>query len=222
MVDYHYDENVYRRPRKQRRWKVAAWALAGTLAVAIALVIWDGLKSDTTVTVLTPPQQTQGVSIEQAVFDEEPFRLTADSSWRKISSREQTDYHYQSVSDDLVRRDLRVYVDNIPPEFAITYVLPIEVDANKVIPLTISPPCRNLVKDKKSKRDQLTTWAGVDFLCDPDSTAYIVGTSHNEMSYGTVVKNGANQHKFFFVYRDLEPEPRMEIFSNLLRNFEAK
>ena len=221
MVDYHYDENVHRRLRKRRRFKVAAWALAGTLVVAVALVIWDGLRSDTTVSVQTPPQ-TRAAIIEQAVFDEEPFRLTADSTWRKIESREQTDYHYQSFSDNLVRRDLRIYVNFVPSEFAVTYVLPIEVEANRLIPLTISPHCKSLVPDKKSPRDQTTEWAGVRFLCDPDSTAYVVATSHNQSGYSTVVKNGENANRFFFVYRDLEPEPRLETFANLLRNFEAK
>lgn len=221
MVDYHYDENIHRQLRKKRRRKIAIWALAGTAIVVVILIIWDGLRSDTTVSVTTPPQ-TQGASVQQVIFDEEPFRMTADGTWRKIETREQTDYHYQSFDDGLALRDLRVYVDTIPPEFAITYVLPIEVDANRVIPLTISPRCNSLVEDKKDRRDQLTTWAGVDFLCDPDSTTYIVGTSHNEYGYGAVVKNGNNEHRFFFVYRDLEPEPRMDVFTNLLRNFEAK
>lgn len=221
MVDYHYDENVHRSLRKRRWYKTAAWALVGTLIIAAILIIWDGLRSDTTVTTTTPPQ-TRGATIEQAVFDEPPFKLTADSTWRKIQSREQTAYHYQSFSDNLVRRDLRVYVNFLPSEFAMTYVLPIEVDGNRVVPLTISPKCSTIVKDKKSKRDQTTQWAGVSFICDPDSTAYVVGTSHNETGYSTTVPSGNNTNKFFFVYRDLEPEPRLESFANLLRNFEAK
>lgn len=221
MVDYHYDENVHRSLRKRRRYKVAAWALAGTLVVAGVLIIWDGLRSDTTVTTQTPPQ-TRAATIEQAVFDEPPFKLTADSTWRKIETREATEYHYQSFSNNIVRRDLRVYVNYLPSEFSMTYVLPIEVEDNRIIPLTISPHCKSLVPDKDLKRDQTTKWAGVTFVCDPDSSAYVVGTSHNQTGYSTTIKNGENANKFFFVYRDLEPEPRLELFANLLRNFEAK
>jgi hypothetical protein len=221
MVDYHYDENVHQSLRKRRRYKVAAWALAGTLVIAIILIIWDGLRSDTTVSTQTPPQ-TRGATVEQVVFDEPTFKLTADGTWRKIETREETEYHYQSVSDNLVRRDLRVYVNFVPTEFSITHVLPIEVEDNRVIPLTISPDCESLVPDKKSPRDQTTEWAGVTFICDPDSSAYVVGTSHNQTGYKATVPSGDNKNRFFFVYRDLEPEPRLETFSNLLRNFEAK
>jgi hypothetical protein len=217
MVDYHYDENIHRNLRKRRRFKVAVWALAGTLVVAVLLIIWDGLRSDTTVTNQTPPQ-TRGATFEQAVFDEEHFKLTADSTWQKIESREQTPYHYQSYEDGLAKRDLRIYVNNLPSEFPVTLVLPIEIDGSKVIPLTVSPRCSALVKDKKSRRDQTTQWAGVSFLCDPDSPQYIIGTSHNEDGYLAKI----NDNKFFFVYRDLEVEPQLATFSNLLRNFEAK
>ena len=221
MVDYHHDENVYRRASKRRRFKVVVYALIGTLVIVAGIVIFDGLGSDTEITTETT-NQTLGGAIERVVFEEELFRITADTTWSKINSREATEYHYQSFSDNLVRRDLRVYVNNIPAEFPLTYVLPVEVEGNHLIPLSISPPCKAVVPDKKNRRDQVTNWAGVSFLCDPDSTGYLVGTSHNETGYGTVVTGTLGRNRFFFAYRDLEPEPRFEIFSNLLRTFEAK
>lgn len=221
MVDYVHDENVYRRAAKRRRLKIAAYSLIGTLIIVVAAVIFDGLSSDTTVTTQTS-DQTLGRTIERAVFDEEDFRFTADTTWQKIDSRETTDFHYQSFSDNLVRRDLRIYVDNTPPEFALTYVLPIEVERNKIVPLTISPHCKELVPNKKSPRDQMTSWAGAPFLCDPDSTTYVVGTSHNKTGYRSLVPGSSASHRYFFVYRDLEAEPRLETFGNLLSTFEAK
>lgn len=221
MVDYHHDENVYRRASKRRRLKVVVYALIGTVAIVAGIIIFDGLRSDTEITTVNT-NQTLGGTIERTVFDEEFFRLTADTTWSKIESREETEYHYQSFSDNLVRRDLRIYVNGTPPEFPITHVLPIEIEGNHLIPLSVSPPCSELVPDKTSPRDQITTWAGVSFLCDPDSSAYLVGTSHNKTGYNAVVNGSKGVNRYFFAYRDLEPEPRLEIFANLLRNFEAK
>lgn len=221
MVDYHYDENLHRRAARKRRAKVAGYALIGTLVIVVALVIFDGLRSDTTVTNQTT-QQTLARTTERMVFDEELFRFNADTTWQKISSREATEFHYQSFVSNLAKRDLRIYVNEIPVEFPLTYVLPVEVEGNRIVPLSFSPHCKNLVKDKKSKRDQTVTWAGVSFLCDPDSPLYIVGTSHNQDGYGTIVEGADSRRRFFFVYRDLEPNPRLETFANLLRSFEAK
>lgn len=221
MVDYHHDDNLYRRASKRRRFKVAAYALSGTLVIVVALIIYDGLRSDTTVTTETT-NQTLGGTQERAVFDEPLFRITADTSWRKIESRETTSFHYQSFRNGLSLRDLRVYVNNTPEEFPITYVLPIEVSGNKVLPLSISPHCKEIVPNKKSVRDQMTEWAGVNFLCDPDSPLYIVGTSHNKDGYNTRIAGKSGGNRFFFVYRDFEPVARLNVFANLLSTFEAK
>ena len=224
MVDYHYDDNVHKRAVKKRRVRFFLWFLAALILIIAGWIIFDGLRTKETITNNVSETGTLAQTVERAVFETEKFRFTADTTWQEAPSVEDgyRNFRYQSMDNGLVKRELRIYQDRVPEDLALTHVNEVEVVNNKIVPLGISPKCSELQPDKKNKRDIELNWGGVDFICDPDLNAYIVGTSHNKDGYATYVAGPETTGRYFFVYRDLEATPRLEIFNNLLETFEAK
>lgn len=224
MVDYHYYDNTNAKLARRRWFKIVAIALISVGLIAIGLVIYDALNASTQITFTPPSTSTLGQQAERAVFNETEFRLETDPGWQKVTLIEDlpNGYRYQQLDNGNIKRDLTVYIDSVPTDSAITRVLPIEIDGSKIIPLSVSPRCETLQRDKNNKRDVVLSWAGVRFLCDPDLNADVVGTAHAEFGSSTPIKGQATSHKYFFVYRDLESVSQPEVLSRLLRGFEAK
>lgn len=225
MVDYHYDDNIFKQLAKRRRWVWFVTTIVLLIAGVIAYIIYDGLKTQTIIS--NPPAEVQATLADtksQSVFDEETFRLTTDDTWQKVEVRdpEYDQFVYHSFSDGVVRRELSVYVNDIPQDFALTHVLPVEIVGSAIVPLNVSPKCDTLQENKKNKRDVAVRWAGVNFVCDPDMNAPIVGTSHNEMDYNLRIKGQTMTNTYFFVYKDLEPSAQLALFDELLKAFEFK
>lgn len=224
MVDYHYDSNISSRlARRRRRIWAAATASVMVLAV-IGYIIYDGLTAQTQITETEAATQTLGENVDRKVFDEPTYRLTTNSSWREIESRENSAnaVRYQSMVDGLVKRELTIYINDRPSELPVTYVYPVEVAGDSITPLAVSPKCDLLQSDKKNRTDIELSWAGVKFLCDPDLKAFVAAASHNETGYDINVKGKTTDARYTFVYRDLESVPQPGEFQELLRDFQAK
>lgn len=224
MTDYHYDDNVYKRTVKRRRVKFFLWSLVGLILGIAGWIIYDGLRVKEVINNNVSGEATLAQTVERAVFETEKFRFTADTSWHEAPSIDDghRNFRYQFLDNGLPRRELRIYQDTIPEEYALTHVVEVEVVNNKLVPLGISPKCSEIQPDKKNKRDVQLEWGGVSFTCDPDINAYIVGTSHNKDGYATYLAGPNTTGRYFFVYLDLAFTPRLEIFNNLLETFEVK
>lgn len=224
MVDYHYDDNVYRRSIRKRRAGFFMISLVVLILLVIGWIIFDGLRTKEEINNNVSGEATLAQTVERAVFDEDKFSFTADTSWQQAPSIDDghRNFRYQSLENGLVRRELTIYQDNIPTDYPLTHVAEVEVVNNRIIPLGVSPKCSEFQPNKKNKQDIELSWGGVDFICDPDLNAYIVGTSHNKDGYGTYLAGPETSGRYFFVYRDLEATPQFEILNNLLETFEAK
>ena len=225
MVDYHYDDNVPKSVARRSRLRLALISLSVLIVLIIGFVVYDSLRSKPNVAQVAPATSTLGSQTERQVFNEPEFRFTADTTWEKLPPVDDSynAYRYQSSSDGLARRQLTIYVNNLPKKYAVPYVLPVEVNGNKITPLATSPKCSEIQPVKSNRNDVELSWAGVEFLCDPDGTAPEVATSHNKMGYNLRItgESGAT-NTYFFVFRDSQSSPNLQTFGELLRTFEAK
>ena len=223
-MDYHYDKNIFRKLTRSRRQVWIVSIIAFIIFLIILYIIYDGLSAQTTITESREPEQTLGAKDEQKVFNEPTYRLTTDITWERVTDSDTLYDHkvYHSVVDGLVKRALTIYVNDTPPVFPVTHVMPVEVVEGEIRAFKISPKCDLLQPTKGNKRDVLLSWGGSDFLCDPDLKSYIVAASHNLSGYNVKVPGELTNASYFFVYRDFELAPSSQKFEQLLRDFEAK
>lgn len=224
MVDYHYDTNNYKRLTRRRRRFAFAGAAALLILLVIGYVIYDGLTAPTNVSEPIATEVTLGEATEQKVFEKPTYTLTTDPTWTEIEVRnnryDSSTYH--SIEDGLVKRELTIYVNGYPNELPVTYVLPVEIQGDEVTPLALSPKCNELQERKNNKRDVQLSWAGVEFLCDPDLNAFVAAASHNETGYGLEIAGTLSDATYTFVYKDFEAVAQPIVFQELLRDFQAK
>lgn len=228
MVDYHYDDNTHRRAARRRQVKVAFITLVALGLMVAIIIIIDSLRTQTQVTqVDANSQRTLGQSAQQQVFDEKWFILETDPTWERVDPKPEFDKYttvtYRSSDHGLSLRELTVFIDTIPSDYALTYVLPVEIEQGRIEPFSISPRCNELLPPKAKKHLTIKlSWAGVDFFCDPDRGTYLVGTSHNKQGYGLELAGPTTAHRYFFLYNDVESTPQLDNFAAILRTFEPK
>lgn len=226
MVDYHYDDGVYRRTLKRRRLKYFLWSVAILVLAAAGWVIYDGLRAKEEINNNVEGQATLAQTAERTVFEEEKFRFTANAGWQEAPPIDDghRNFRYQYMENGLVRREFRIYQDSIPQDYALTHVVEIEVVNNQPVSLGVSPKCSEIQPDKSNRRDIELSWGGVDFICDPDlaDPHNIIGTSHNRDGYGTYLAGPQTEGRYFFIYRDFDAVPQLETFNNLIETFEVK
>ena len=223
MVDYHYNDNITKKLLRSRRMRLSFVALFLFLLVGGAIVVLDSLRSKTVVINKTE-NRTLGELSEQKVFETNEFVFDADKDWIYFDRVKESDvrgYIYKHVVDGLVRRRLTIYVDAIPENKPLTYVLPITFNDGRIEPLGVSPHCRELITDTSKPNRTISTWFGINFVCTPDSSAYLVGTA-TDGGYGLQIAGTNAVHRYFFVYLDSADQPDMRYFTDILQSFRAK
>ena len=171
-------------------------------------------------------------------ISEPTFSLRLPGTWKETERN--TDARYRSVKWDYqakggIGRWLKVYIDNIPEDYSVTYVMPVSAEGNKLIPEGISDHCSQFTPGAKKPGDNSpstsssseripSSWQGVRFLCDGAHPLYQrVGTS-SKAGLNTISVTGATTgtHRYFFVYDDAYYNPDYTIFTTILDSFRAK
>ncbi len=223
MVDYHYNDNLTKKLLRSRRVRLSVASLFILLLVAAGVIIYDSLKSKTLV-INQVENRTLGEVSEQKVFETPEFIIHADKNWiyfDKVKESDARGYIYKHVVDGLVRRRLTIYVDAIPEYKPLTYILPITYAEGRIEPLAVSPHCRGLVTDASKPNRIIASWFNINFVCTPDSSAYLVGTATSS-GYGLQVPGTNAVHRYFFVYLDSDDQPNARFFTDILQSFQAK
>ncbi len=154
------------------------------------------------------------------------FSFEADNSWSFIEQESSADtFVYRSSKKNIVSRDLRVYVNHLPQNQFVTYVLPLEADGDQFSFEAVSDHCRDYLKDKIQPGNNNPIEASVESVnikCQIDSKDTKVGTGQKDGGYLTqLTSESGKSNKYFIVYRDLEFTPRLSIFTNIVSSFRA-
>lgn len=170
--------------------------------------------------------------------EEELFSFTLPGPW-KLSAKnwDARYYSYQWVSEDkkLAGRLFRVYVDTIPKDQAVNYLLPVKITDGTMALGDISGNCVNFTQnavpeDKRPANIPLnqgalpSRWQLVDFLCDNANITHQVVGASSSAAINTVSLKGPTKgtHNFFFLYRDNNLNADLATMSTILASFKVK
>jgi len=166
------------------------------------------------------------------------FSLTLPGPWKLSAQDWDARYHsYQWDSSDRKNNGkmLRVYVDTIPKDQAVNYLLPIQVQDNAMSFGVVSGNCVDFTQGAVPENQRPVNisvdkialpsrWGLVDFLCDNGYVSHQVVGASSEEAINTVTLSGPTQgkHKFFFMYQDNNISPDLNQFQQILSGFKVK
>ncbi len=225
MSRYHHQKNTY---KKLRRYKRAHKGLVTTLSVfilsAVLLGFWV-VYFDNTTSSPDPVVVSQGFnnSLTRHV-ENEYFSFSAQGNWQLQTPDPifPDRYIYQSKRQNLIERELTVYVGHIPSDEYITQVVPVQIENNRIKVISISPKCGQLAPE--SKNPVRLTYNQTNFLCLPDSSETIMAASLVKGDYRlplTSVKQNRHINIGIF-YKDLSAQPDFQIFEEILDSLTIK
>lgn len=159
-------------------------------------------------------------------FKTPDFTFQTDKSWDYVKDDSGPGkFVYRSSKGNIVMRDMTVYVDSLPKNLLLTYVLPVEANGNSLLPGNVSDHCKTYIKGLKPGENNPVeaTVESVRIRCQVDGTSATVGTGQKNGSYQIDLagKSGENK-KYFLLYHDLQYTPNLDTFTNIVRSFHAE
>jgi hypothetical protein len=155
------------------------------------------------------------------------FQINLPKDWKQVTPpTAQAAYTWRGASKDNDARSLDIYIDQIPANFAVNRMLPLNANGSGVQTSgSVSNNCSTFTL--ASTTDPHTgiapsKWDGIDFLCDmANYLRDVVGTSSAEGINSVSVAGPSGTHKYFFVYTDHSGEPEYDTLTQALQSFQA-
>jgi hypothetical protein len=177
-------------------------------------------------------------STNNTSVSEDLFSMVLPGPWKLSAQDWDARYHayqWDSLDTKTAGRWFRVYVDTIPKDQAVNYLLPIKLQDDVMNFGTVSDNCVNFTQGAipqerrpvfipLSQSALPSRWELVDFLCDNANVdQQVVGAASGE-GLNTVVLKGPNKgtHKYFFMYRDNNISPDYGLMEKILATFTVK
>lgn len=202
-----------------------------TMAVLVAAVAWF-FRGTSSVT--NPEPVTHTVSSNEGAtkgFDEGIFTFSLPVDW-VVESHDAQQYTLQSTKKYFDNRTLNIYLDTIPPNFALNRLLPVQIQGNTIQTGTVSDDCRSFTGGSISGAQQAQSlpntpakWQGISFICDLSNynrNAVGTGSIGSPLNTITLLGPASGKHSFFFVYTDHNVNPDYNIFYAMLQSFRLK
>ena len=159
------------------------------------------------------------------IFRSEYFQFQAPKDWVEVSNETKPPlYVYRELDGDLVKRELRIYVNSPPEQIASSRVLPVSVNDGQIIPGTVSDHCKESAVFSGGNRNPINIdWHGVAIYCEPDSIEYnIVIGSQNSKSGAAMQRPDGSPITYTMIYRDLTVGPNVNDLLGIFRTFRAR
>ena len=233
---YKHGKPVYRLSR--RPFFVIFLLLIVVLVIAYIIVIKPATKNTLTNNAKARVTTIKGSGPADTKVDESLFSLSLPGAWKLSAKDWDARYHsYQWNSQDhkSAGRWFRVYVDTIPQDQAVNYLLPVTVQDGSMVMGQVSDNCVNFTKgaipeDQRPVNVSITQsiipsrWALVDFLCDNASVSHQVVGASSSAAINTVILSGPTQgqHKYYFMFDDNNISPDFGMFERILGSFTPK
>ena len=229
MAAYHYRRNVYRKVRRLRRAHHLAGGgllLIAVLAVGGGVYIWQQISA-------TPPApaskpQSLGIytGVPKKLYSNEIFSFTSSKDWQysqEASLRPHRYIFYSSTSKGLVDYELRVYLNEFPENNPVNYILPVTVQAGRLMPQPASARCSSLPPVTKSNNFVPKKYQNITFLCDNASSRQVAGAGIEGGSYEIPLYNTQGKlQKIGLFFTDHSAGYRPETFKEIVESFKLK
>ena len=201
------------------------------MVTVVAAIAWFFRGTNS---VVNPAPVTRTVSSNEGAtksFDEGIFTFSLPADWI-VESHDTQQYTLRSTKKYYDNRTLNIYLDTIPPNFALNRLLPVQVQGNTIQPGTVSDDCRSFTGGSISGAQQAQSlpntpakWQGISFLCDLSNyNRNAVGTGSVGSALNTITLSGptSGKHSFLLVYTDHNVNPDYNIFYEMLQSFRLK
>jgi hypothetical protein len=211
--------------------------ISAVILVGIAgLVAWDlrhHQSNGATGVGRTVVQAVDGNNSKKLV-DEPTFSMELPGDWKETARLNTINEHsitWQDSTKGQDNRNIKLYIDLIPTDFAVNKLLPVSVVGNGLNYGDISDNCATFTKNgtlnagqAATLRDQAAKWQQVDFICDLDQVVQNkIGTgSTGSINSVTVTGPSKGAHKYFFVYTDHNIQPDNAPLYGAIKTFKAK
>jgi hypothetical protein len=230
---------MYTAFKRQRKHRVFAKFLLIVIPIfiLIAVLVWFIFIRETKTESTSFSQSGSKVAYvkpETKVFTTEHFVVTLPASWAfngKFNPYyNEVYYEYQNKLKNYDNRWLRVYVDVIPHNFALTRILPVWVSNNKLVSDgvdSISDECRTfsgapvLGSDTSNNAQTWSAkWKDITFTCNMNKVLNYTGTASINEKYGqTLINKNGKKHQYFLVYIDHNIRPDYNLLIDAVKNF---
>lgn len=228
-----------KRPKKFYLFEIIA--IVTIVAGALFSVYWFVIKQEKSAALRnnnTPLTSRIEVADSFTEINEPTFSMSLPGTWKETERNHNANYRtikWDYVAKGGIGRWVRIYIDTIPSDYPVVYLMPVRSDGDKIIPDGASDHCSQftpgatkpteLNKPVPGAAEKMpSSWQGVNFFCDGVHPLYQrVGTSSKEaINSVSVTGPSKGTHKYFFVYDDAYYNPDYTLFTTILDSFRAK
>lgn len=165
----------------------------------------------------------QSATSNYVLFEEPEYKIRLPEGWSEQDRRDDQNYDYVVYAVDTeisTGRSLTVYRNYNKEVPAVTKILPVTVDHDKIRTERISEQCHLFTDLTETELDQPapSKWGNVNFMCNPNKIWNHIGVSTEEGGPGVDLKG----RHFEFVFIDHSAQIENSIFTNALKSFEAR
>jgi hypothetical protein len=207
---YVHGQHYHQQKRFARRSRRIVLLLIIILTGIGGFLVWDALNqtnqsdrpsapSGTTITSYAPKRNS---------FKTSYFQFDTGPHWQAITKETTaTKYVYRSMRGSLnINQELIIYINTPNPDLTATRVLPVGLSSDGHLASTgdVSEHCKKGFTPGMRRQPTRITFAGVSFVCDPDSSFYniVVGWKGGSAPF-TLNRPAGGTASYGLAYRDV-------------------
>ncbi|MEO6760784.1 MAG: hypothetical protein ABI220_00190 [Candidatus Saccharimonadales bacterium] len=226
---------LYHLGKKSRHHRIIEVVIGLLLLIAIIFGVYKllNLSISPAENITNPPPVTKAFvpdSAPQKHIDEPLFTVDLPNDW-SLKSHVTTTYNvYKFQGSKPATRLMSIYIDGLPPKFAVNRLLPVQAIGNRLDHGTVSDNCLDFVSPSavNTQQSQQTKivdakWQNAEFYCDIGNYERdVIGTSSTEAINQVTLTGSSSKHTLFFAYTDNGINPNYSIFYGILESFRLK
>lgn len=224
---YTIGERTHHRTHRTR--VLLAVASLGVAAAVVWASLWVFTAPPRSIN-NSPPVTTRYApdTAARTVVEKPLFTMKLPYGWqerRPEGGVQPPSYRFWAGSGKTAQLDM--YIDNVPPAYALNKVLVVSPTGNGLTHGTVSENCSTFTDTAKTDprtAQAPSKWQGVSFVCDVGNyTRAVVGTASAEGANVVSVEGSATgKHKLFVVYTDNAINPDYAVLYDILASLRFK
>ncbi len=201
-------------------WSFLIVAIVAAIGVAV-YIWWLAVRPEQ----VQQSELRQGETVSAKVFtiENEYFTYVSEVNWElnEVESKPPGTYVYVRKSDGLVHGVLTVYLQTVPADTKVTYVLPVEPEGSSLLPGELSPKCS---VPKGSRLDPIRqVYQNISFICIPDRQEMIIAAGQPGSSYAIKLDGSTKSVQAIgLVYRDTQFSTTPQVFTAITKSFKLR
>lgn len=225
MRKYSYKENVYRQNHFLKRLKRVGLVFALVVILAVAAIVIDQMLEKEKQVTVDSPVTTSVRNTDIEVFRTKIFQFQAPQEWVLLNERTTENvFYYQAYRDDIIEKEMVIYINELPQRTKVTRVVPVEVtNGGSFVTSQISSHCDSDLPENANRNPKYMTIEGIEVFCDIDSALFvaIAGEKGGDTAIDMIRPDG-EKIKVQIEYRDLTSRPQTDAFQRILDTFQLR